>query len=48
MTANGTLYVDEECAETFSRILDDWFGKESWKLDGDEWAVKDEAEGTKK
>lgn len=45
MTADGTLYVDEECRDCFEEELDKWFGKENWGLDGspfgDYWDMAD-------
>ncbi len=37
MTAKGILYVDEECRDCFEKNLDDWFGKDMWELDGNDF-----------
>lgn len=34
MSSRGTLYIDEECRDTFQAKLDNWFGKDMWQLDG--------------
>ena len=34
MTADGELYIDEDCRDTFEKELNDWFGKDMWELYG--------------
>jgi len=34
MTAEGELYVDEECRDIFEKQLNKEFGKDKWRLDG--------------
>ena len=38
MTAEGELYVDEECRDAFKDKLDKWFGKDNWNLVGSEYS----------
>jgi hypothetical protein len=33
MSADGELYVNERCRDTFATELDEWFGKDNWMLD---------------
>ena len=35
MTSEGTLYIDEECRDEFRPHLDEEFGKNTWRLNGD-------------
>jgi hypothetical protein len=45
MTADGELYIDETCRDTFEQELDGWFGKDKWRLSGssfgDCWDMSD-------
>jgi hypothetical protein len=34
MTADGILYIDENCRDKFKKELDEAFGKDKWRLDG--------------
>ena len=33
MTADGMLYLDEECRDTFEKQLNEKFGKNKWRID---------------
>ena len=33
MSADGELYVNETCRDTFTSELDEWFGTDKWVLD---------------
>ena len=37
MSAEGELYVDEECRDAFKDKLDKWFGKDNWNLVGSDY-----------
>lgn len=37
MTADGELYVDEQCRDAFAQKLDKWFGVNNWDLSGSEF-----------
>lgn len=37
MTAKGTLYIDEECRDCFEKELNEWFGKDMWQLNGNDF-----------
>jgi len=37
MTAEGTLYIDEECRDVFEDKLNKWYGEDKWVLDGDDF-----------
>ena len=37
MTAEGILYVDENCRDVFEKELDEWFGKDKWRLEGSDF-----------
>jgi hypothetical protein len=43
MTATGTLYIDETCRDEFKEQLDEWYGKDKWRLDGSEHGTWDMA-----
>jgi hypothetical protein len=38
MTADGILYIDEECRDKFEKELDEAFGKDIWRLDGSQYS----------
>ena len=37
MTADGYLYIDENCRDTFQKELDKAFGKDKWRLVGNKF-----------
>lgn len=38
MSADGELYISEDCADYFEKDLDCWFGKGEWRLDASEFS----------
>jgi len=38
MTADGELYIDEECRDVFEKELDEWYGKDNWRLNGNNFS----------
>lgn len=38
MTAKGELYIGEDCRDAFEKDLDEWFGKDKWKINGSDFS----------
>lgn len=38
MSSRGELYINEDCADTFRKELDEWFGEDNWRLDVNDYA----------